>query len=165
MQTIEARSISSKEPSRGTPTAAIGFAKSFDQQHQQLGIEACVGSIIQEVQWNDDAFRIHLDNGQIIQFEYIIDVVGYSFYEDAPDAPFIRSGMDDVVLVQLEGSNFVWNRGDLMRGLRGHKFHKIFVTPMPFGLFLYGSSFGILRVSAMENVRTGRSFLLWSESD
>jgi hypothetical protein len=159
IETVEAGQHPWIGPVGRSPEGAIASSKSFDRKHRKRELESCVGLTIKAVQWSDQALRLYIENCKIIGIQHIEGIVNCSL----TDGPFESSGMADTVLLRLAGREFLWKRAELIGSLRGRQFQRVFVTPNL--LFLYVSKVGILSISTLVNLRTGRDFLFWWPSE
>ena len=163
LRIIEATLTSEGQPGFKTPEEAIYFSNSIDRKRQHDDMALSVGRIIRAVDWCDDYFRLYLDNDKLLQFGCAQNVVDVTVSDDQPSPVVDGPTTQEVVLVRLNSKEINWNRGELMRTLRGKAVDRIQMGQS--GLFLYVTNVGILGINVLIDRLAGRPFLFWEMVD
>lgn len=165
IEVIEAEAPIIDTPEFDTAGEAIEHAKrsSINASLDGFDVSAFVGETVEQVDWSDNAFCLHLASGRNLRLGLCggkVDVL----VQELADLPGDKSFASSVV-VHLGSLRFVWKRGELLRRLCGHKFSRLQLSGGAMGNFLYVKDAGILHLGALIERASRRSFLFWDFSD
>lgn len=164
LENIEAMIPLENEPTGfKTPHEAIAFSQALNRARRNGDIDSCIGQVIDAVDWCDDAFMLQLNNRKVLHLRCERNVVDLAVRDDVPKDFKDGSRTPEVVSVRLGDQEFIWKRGELLRGLPGNTLYRVHASQ--FGFLLYVTKTGILATDVFIDCLRSRPFLFWTPTD
>jgi hypothetical protein len=120
LETIEAVSVRPDGPEFATPGEAIAYARRmWNRTPHNDDLTTYLGRRITSIDCGDRELQLRLEEGTTLQFRVVDETIDLRVLGAETETPPPDSSMSDAVFIRLGEQHFLWERGDLVRSLRG----------------------------------------------